>query len=69
MCRELAGGPAAGKVAFGTEAGWYQSRHIPAVVLGPGDIRVAHKPDEYVELAQLDACDAFLERLVRAACT
>ncbi|MFO1039393.1 MAG: acetylornithine deacetylase [Geminicoccaceae bacterium] len=69
LCRELAGGAEAGKVAFGTEAGWYQSRQIPSVVLGPGDIRVAHKPDEYIEQSQLDACDAFLERLVRAACT
>ena len=52
------------KVAFGTEGGLFSTRlSVPAVVCGPGDIDVAHKPDEYVALAQLDACDAFLARL------
>lgn len=52
------------KVAFGTEGGLFSTRlSVPTVVCGPGDIDVAHKPDEYVALAQLDACDAFLARL------
>lgn len=52
------------KVAFGTEGGLFSTRlSVPAVVCGPGDIDVAHKPDEYVALAQLDACDNFLARL------
>lgn len=54
-----------GKISFGTEGGLYQARlGIPAVVCGPGSIAVAHKPDEYVEVSQLAACDAFLARLV-----
>jgi acetylornithine deacetylase len=53
------------KVAFGTEGGLFSTRlAVPTVVCGPGDIDVAHKPDEYVALAQLDACDAFLARLI-----
>jgi acetylornithine deacetylase len=56
--------PALGKIAFGTEAGIYQQRcGIPMVVCGPGDIATAHRPDEYVEEAQLAACDSFLSRL------
>jgi acetylornithine deacetylase len=53
------------KVAFGTEAALFQ-RHaaIPSVVCGPGSIRQAHKPDEYVEIEQLEQFDAFLGRLV-----
>ncbi|OZI37236.1 acetylornithine deacetylase [Bordetella genomosp. 10] len=52
------------KVAFGTEGGLFSTRlSTPTVVCGPGDIDVAHKPDEYVSLDQLDACDAFLARL------
>jgi acetylornithine deacetylase len=55
------------KIAFGTEAGLYQQRcGIPTVVLGPGDIRNAHQPDEYVDAAQLAACDLFLDRLAVA---
>lgn len=53
------------KVAFGTEGGLFSTRlSTPALVCGPGDIAVAHKPDEYVALAQLDACDRFLVRLI-----
>jgi acetylornithine deacetylase len=52
------------KLSFGTEAGHFAKRGIPAVVCGPGHIDVAHKPDEYVDLAQLSACTAFLGDLV-----
>lgn len=64
LCRELAGGGAPVRVSFGTEGGCYAARGIPALVCGPGDIGVAHKPDEFIELDQLDRCDAFLRRLV-----
>jgi acetylornithine deacetylase len=53
------------KVAFGTEAGLFKGRAgIPAIVCGPGSIRQAHQPDEFVELAQLGACERFLSRLL-----
>lgn len=51
------------KVAYGTEAGLFQGIGIPTVVCGPGHIEQAHKPDEYVALDQLAACEAFLRRL------
>ncbi|NVJ97357.1 MAG: acetylornithine deacetylase [Alphaproteobacteria bacterium] len=50
-------------VAFGTEAGHIQSIDFPAVVCGPGDIAQAHKPDEFVAISQLDACDRFMKRI------
>jgi Acetylornithine deacetylase/Succinyl-diaminopimel ate desuccinylase and related deacylases len=52
------------KVAYGTEAGLFQRAGIPAVVCGPGDIQQAHKPDEFVSLEQLSACEAFLHKVV-----
>ncbi|MDK8264321.1 acetylornithine deacetylase [Pseudomonas oryzihabitans] len=52
------------KVAFGTEGGLFANRlDTPVVVCGPGSIEQAHKPDEYVEISQLEACDALLGRL------
>ncbi|HEY7748231.1 MAG TPA: acetylornithine deacetylase [Aestuariivirgaceae bacterium] len=61
----LTGGNSTGKISFGTEAGLFQQRlGIPAVVCGPGNIAVAHKPDEYVEEDQMKACDAVLARLL-----
>jgi acetylornithine deacetylase len=68
LCRELTGttdSPA--KVPFGTEGGCYAARGIPALVCGPGDIKVAHKPDEWIALEQLERCDAFLRDLTLAA--
>ena len=50
-------------VAYGTEAGLFQAAGIPAVLWGPGDIGVAHRPDEFVEVADLEVCLALLARL------
>jgi acetylornithine deacetylase len=66
VCARLTGTEAPIKLAFGTEAGHFAARGIPAVVCGPGDIDVAHKPDEYVELNQLERCARFLRQLVQA---
>ena len=51
-------------VSYGTEAGLFQRAGIPTVVCGPGDIAVAHRPDEYIEKEQITACTRFLRRLV-----
>ena len=61
----LCGHLSAGRVSFATEAGILQEIGVPAIVCGPGEIRVAHQPDEYVEIAQLQACMRFLEVLAR----
>ncbi|MGI3167238.1 acetylornithine deacetylase [Pseudooceanicola sp. 200-1SW] len=53
------------KVAFGTEAGFFEALGIPTVVCGPGSMDgQGHKPDEYIELDQLRACDAMLARVL-----
>ena len=58
-----------GKVAFGTEAGLFQTRGgIPTVVCGPGHIEQAHKPDEFISLEQLAKGEAFMERLLDRVC-
>jgi acetylornithine deacetylase len=53
-------------VAFGTEAGLFQRAGIPTVICGPGSIGQAHQADEYVSLAQLAECEAFIARLRQA---
>lgn len=61
----LTGGNSTGKITFGTEGGLFQKElGTPAVVCGPGNIAVAHKPDEHVSEAQMAACDRMLARLV-----
>lgn len=53
------------KVAFGTEAGFFDELGIPTVVCGPGSMEgQGHKPDEYITLDQLAACDAMMDRIL-----
>ena len=64
LAQELTGNNSAGLVPFGTEAGLFQELGISTVVCGPGHIAQAHKPDEYVEISQLEDCLAMLMRLL-----
>jgi acetylornithine deacetylase len=49
------------RLGFGTEAGLISEQlEIPTVVCGPGSIDRAHKADEFITRAELDACDRFL---------
>ncbi|WP_371223107.1 acetylornithine deacetylase [Roseovarius sp. 2305UL8-3] len=54
------------KVPFGTEAGFFDALGIPTVVCGPGSMEgQGHKPDEYIEMSQLAACDAMMDRILQ----
>lgn len=53
-----------GAVSYGTEAGLFQQAGIPTVICGPGDIAQAHGPNEFVTLAQVALCEAFMLRLI-----
>jgi len=55
-----------GAVSFATEASVFQRIGVPTVVLGPGSIDQAHKPDEFISYEQVAACEAFFERLIAA---
>jgi acetylornithine deacetylase len=68
LAREITGANDVGAVSYGTEGGLFQEAGIPAVICGPGSIDQAHRADEYVELSQLDACAAFLRKVVARAC-
>lgn len=61
----LSGEPELIKVSFGSEAGLFSERlGIATVVCGPGSIEQAHRPDEFIERAQLERCDAMLDALL-----
>jgi acetylornithine deacetylase len=63
--KSITGSNSTGKISFGTEGGLFQQRlGIPTVVCGPGNIAVAHKPDEYIEEVQIAQCDRVLARLL-----
>jgi acetylornithine deacetylase len=67
LARRLTGDNSTGAIAFATEAGLFQRAAIPAVVCGPGSIAQAHQPNEYIDIAQIDAAMDFMRRLARWA--
>ncbi|TQS70847.1 acetylornithine deacetylase [Rhodobacteraceae bacterium] len=55
----------AGKVCFGAEGGLFdQMGDIPSVIVGPGSIERAHKPNEYIGIEELRAYLGFLGTII-----
>ena len=50
-----------GAVSFATEAGSFQRAGISSVVCGPGSIDQAHQPNEFIDPAELDRCEAMVD--------
>ena len=64
LVRRLTGDNGSHVVSYGTEAGQFQAEGYSAVVCGPGDIAQAHQADEWLSVAQFEAGQAFMRRLV-----
>lgn len=58
----------AGTVAFGTEAAQMAELGAEAVVLGPGNIRVAHRTGEFVPVDELERCVEILTKAIQLVC-
>lgn len=69
LAQEFSGSNDIAKVSFGTEASQFQVAGVPTVVCGPGSIREAHKPDEFVTLDQVVRCEGFLRQLMARGCS
>jgi acetylornithine deacetylase len=64
----LSGSGAPGRVPFATDGGHFHRAGVPTIVVGPGLIDQAHKPNEFIALEQLAQCERFLERLNEELC-
>lgn len=53
LVRALTGDNALRAVSYATEAGQFYAAGLPAVICGPGSIDQAHKPNEFIDPAQL----------------
>ena len=61
----LTGNNSVEKVSFGTEGGLFSNElNIETAICGPGSMNQGHKPNEYIEKAQIDLCDQMLENLL-----
>jgi len=67
LLEELTGNNA-GTVAFGTEAAQMAELGAESVVLGPGDIRVAHRTGEFVPVNELEQCVKILTNAIHRFC-
>lgn len=67
LAREFGAVGAATAVPYGAEAGQYAQVGVDTVICGPGSIEQAHGANEFVSIAQMEACDRFLGRLAQWA--
>ena len=65
---EKATGNKSGTVAFGTEAAQMMLLGSEAVVIGPGDIREAHRTGEFVPVDELERCAMVLRQAISELC-
>ncbi len=69
LVRHLSGLNDSGAVSFATEGGLFQDAGFSTVMFGPGSIDQAHQPNEFIDLSQVAACEAFLKKLGDWACS
>ena len=61
-------GHGAEAVAFATEGPFLQKLGMQTVILGPGDIDVAHQPNESLPIERVEPTLAMLERFIQKFC-
>jgi len=61
----LAANPSGRAYGSPTLSDWVFLKGIPTVKAGPGDSKRSHTPDEYLEVAELEAGVDFYEKLIR----
>lgn len=66
-CEKLTG-HLAGAVDFGTEGPFLSALGMETVIMGPGDISVAHQADEFIDMASLNPGLDQLQALIRQFC-
>ena len=64
LVRQISGDNGDHYVSYGTEAGQFQEKGYSAVICGPGDIGVAHQPNEYIEKTQFQKGTNFMKDLI-----
>jgi acetylornithine deacetylase len=65
---EKTAGLESGAVAFGTEASQMMELGSQSAVIGPGDIRNAHRTGEFVPVDELERCAEILRECVKQVC-
>lgn len=64
LARAITGDNSENVVSYGTEAGQFQEGGFSTCICGPGSIEQAHQPNEYISVAQLNAGEDFMRKLI-----
>ena len=64
LAQQFSGAEGTLHVSYMTEAGHFSKAGVPTVVIGPGSIEQAHKPNEYVDIDQMKQCENFMEKIL-----
>jgi len=64
LARRLTGDNATHVVSYATEAGQFQQAGYSSVIVGPGNIAQAHQPNEWLAASELEAGEAFTDKLI-----
>jgi succinyl-diaminopimelate desuccinylase len=51
-------------VGFTTDGPWLKPLGVPIVIFGPGDPELCHKPDEYIEIDQMEKAAAYYQAAI-----
>lgn len=54
--------------SYATDAGWLQESGFECLLYGPGNIGVAHKPNEWLPIDEFERCSKDLDTLVQHYC-
>jgi len=64
LARQLTGDNANRTVSYGTDGGHFQQGGYSTVICGPGDIALAHQPNEFITVDQFKQGEVFLDKLI-----
>ncbi|MBI69790.1 MAG: hypothetical protein CMJ38_07310 [Phycisphaerae bacterium] len=55
-------------VSYGSDGGYLSRMGFECVLFGPGDIAIAHKPNEFVPIEEVHECADVINEVVRKSC-
>jgi acetylornithine deacetylase len=67
-CRALVGQDQDIGVSYCSDGGHLAKLGLECVLFGPGDIAVAHRPDEFVPIEDMVQARGYLKRIISARC-
>ena len=51
-------------VGFTTDGPFFAQLEVPVVIFGPGEPQLAHKPNEYIDIADLDSAVDYYRKII-----